>query len=142
MTLSLFVISLFGAICWGIAPVFGKLGLANINPLDGLAARTIVTLAFLLCWLIVSNGFPRLLAVPSRDWFYLSLEAFLATLAGDLAYYAALKWGGAGVSAVVLSASPVFTVWLSKLILHESFTLLQLLGIVMVAVGVLLVATM
>ena len=141
MTLSLFAITLFGAICWGLAPIFGKIGLGNISPLDGLAARTIVTLAFLLFWLVVSNGFPRILAVPSRDWFYLSLEAFLATLAGDLAYFAALKWGGAGVSAVVLSASPVFTVWLSNLILHESFTLLQLFGVIMVAVGVLLVAS-
>ncbi|NMB11191.1 MAG: EamA family transporter [Firmicutes bacterium] len=141
MTLGLFAVSLFGAVCWGLAPIFGKLGLNTINPLDGLAARTIITLAFLLLWLVVSNGFPRILAVSSRDWFYLSLEAFLATLAGDLAYYAALKWGGAGVSAVVLSASPVFTVWLSTVIFQESFTILQLIGVVMVAIGVLLVAS-
>jgi len=141
MTLGLLVVTFFGAVCWGLAPIFGKLGLSNINPLDGLVARTIITLAFLLVWLIVTNGFHRLLIISSGDWFYLSLEAFLATLAGDLAYYAALKWGGAGISAVILSVSPVFTLALSNLVFDESFTHPQLLGIIMVAVGVLLVAS-
>ncbi|NLK08942.1 MAG: EamA family transporter [Firmicutes bacterium] len=141
MSLMLFVISMSGALCWGLAPVFGKLGLANITPLDGLAARTVVTLSFLLVWVIASNGFTRIAAISSQDWFYLGIEAFLATLAGDLAYYAALKWGGAGVSAVVFAVSPIFTVWLSKIVFQEVFTWVQLCGVAMVAVGVFLVFT-
>ena len=141
MTVALFAVSLGGAICWGLAPIFGKLGLNNVNPLDGLAARTLVTLSFLLVWLVLSNGFLRILAIPSKDWFFLGMEAFLATLAGDLASYAALKWGGAGVSAVVFAVSPVFTIWLSNLVFQEAFSKLQLCGGAMVAIGVLLVFT-
>lgn len=141
MTIALFAVSLGGALCWGLAPIFGKLGLNNISPLDGLAARTIITLTFLLIWVIASNGFLRIATIPSKDWFYLGAEAFLATLAGDLAYYAALKWGGAGVSAVVFAVSPIFTIWLSNLVFQESFSKLQLCGVAMVTIGVLLVFT-
>lgn len=38
-----FILAILGAICWGIAPMFGKVGLKGIHPLDGLAARTVVT---------------------------------------------------------------------------------------------------
>ena len=139
MTISLFLISLSGALCWGVAPIFGKLGLANIHPLDGLAARTVVTLTFLAMWIVLSKGFMRIIAIPPQEWLYLGIEAFLATLAGDLAYYAALKWGEAGVSAVVFAVSPVFTIWLSNIVFKEAFSVIQMWGVGMVAIGVLLV---
>ncbi|NLJ85621.1 MAG: EamA family transporter [Firmicutes bacterium] len=141
MSISLILISLSGAVCWGLAPIFGKLGLSSVEPMDGLAARTMITLAFLLSWLVLTNGFARVWAIPSKDWLNLGMEAFFATLAGDLAYYAALKWGGAGVSAVVFAVSPVITIGLSNLVFQEAFTLLQIVGVIMVGFGILLVVT-
>ncbi len=141
MSISLILISLSGAVCWGLAPIFGKLGLSSVEPMDGLAARTMITLAFLLSWLVLTNGFTRVWAIPSKDWLNLGMEAFFATLAGDLAYYAALKWGGAGVSAVVFAVSPVITIGLSNLVFQEAFTLLQIVGVIMVGFGILLVVT-
>lgn len=35
-------LGLAGAFCWGLAPIFGKLGLRDVHPMDGLAARTTV----------------------------------------------------------------------------------------------------
>lgn len=133
-------LGLAGAFCWGLAPIFGKLGLRDVHPMDGLAARTTVTLAFLLMWVLTTRGLDRIASISSMDWFYLSLEAFLATLAGDLAYYAALKQGGAGTSAVILSVSPVITVWLGSMFLQEGLSTRQLVGVALVALGVLFVA--
>ncbi|MBX6376940.1 MAG: EamA family transporter [Clostridia bacterium] len=138
MSIKVFLVALFGALCWGLAPVFGKLGLRDVHPVDGLAARTVVTLAFVSGWLVASGRLHHLCALSCRDWFFLGLEAFLATLAGDLAYYVALKMGGAGYTAVVLAASPVVTLWFSYLMLHEDFSPLQVFGAAMVVFGVLL----
>lgn len=135
------LVGLLGAICWGVAPIFGKLGLRHIHPMDGLVARTGVTLGFLLLWVIGTGGMSRLKGIDSSDWFYLGVEAFLATLAGDLAYYAALKWGSAGHAAVILSVSPVVTAWAANLFLGESMSPTQFLGIALVTLGVFLVAS-
>lgn len=134
------VLGLVGAICWGIAPVFGKLGLENIHPMDGLAARTAVTLAFILIWVFATGAFDRLRDISGVSWFHLGIEAFLATLAGDLAYYAALKWGSVGVAAVTLSAAPVVTISVARVMLGEAMSFVQIAGIVLVTVGILLVA--
>mgnify|MGYP000557265498 CR=1 FL=1 len=134
------LLGLLGALCWGIAPIFGKMGLQNIHPVDGLSARTAVTLAFLLIWVVGTGGYSRIIRMTGTEWFLIGMEAFLATLAGDLAYYAALKWGSAAVTCVALSAAPVVTVYVSSALLHETFSKTQLLGVAMVAVGILLVA--
>lgn len=134
------LLGLLGALCWGIAPVFGKLGLRDIHPVDGLVARTIVTMTFILAWMVGAGRTARLAEIAPIDWLYLGLEAFLATLAGDLFYYLALKWGTAGGAAVALSVSPVFTVWVSSLFLHEPYTWTQMIGALLVALGILLVA--
>lgn len=133
------LVALFGAACWGIAPIFGKLGLRDVHPMDGLAARTAVTLSVLLVWVLTTGALRRLKTIGPEGWFHLGIEAFLATLAGDLAYYAALKWGNAGHAAVILSVSPVITAWAAHLFLGESFTHVQIVGIVLVAAGVVLV---
>lgn len=133
------VVALIGAACWGIAPVFGKLGLRNVHPMDGLTARTVITLSVLVVWVVSTGALKRLKTIGPDGWFHLGMEAFLATLAGDLAYYAALKWGKAGHAAVILSVSPVITAWAAHAFLREPFTTLQIVGIALVAVGVILV---
>lgn len=132
-------LALLGALCWGIAPVFGKLGLEKLNPVDGLAARTLVTLLFVAVWLAGSGRISRIISISGTEWAYLGAEAFFAALAGDLAYYAALKWGTAGVTAVALSLSPLITLWLSSVLLKESFTLIQVAGSLLVMIGMALV---
>lgn len=134
------VVGLIGAICWGIAPVFGKLGLENVHPMDGLAARTAITLAFILIWLFATGGMMRLREISGVSWFHLGIEAFLATLAGDLAYYAALKWGSVGMAAVTLSAAPIITISFARIMLGEAMSFVQVAGVVLVTVGIVLVA--
>lgn len=108
--------------------------------MDGLVARTSVTIGFLLVWVVSTGGLRRLKGINSTEWFYLGAEAFLATLAGDLAYYAALKWGKVSHAAVILSISPVITAWAAGIWLRERLSLIQMLGIALVAIGIVLVS--
>ncbi len=134
-----FVLSLIGATCWGIAPVFGKIGLKGVQPLDGLAARTIVTVILVGTWIFLSGGLTRISAIPGRNWAYLSVEAFLATFAGDIAYYAAIKGGDIGLVGLVLAAAPVITLGIGNAFLREPLSLEKILGAVLICGGVILI---
>lgn len=134
-----FFLALFAAVSWGIAPLFGKVGLRGINPISGLAARTIVTVFFVWGWFIASGNLKNISAIPAKGWICLAVEAFLATFAGDLAYYAAIKYGSIGQTALVLAASPLITLWIGYSFLGEDITAVKLLGALLIVLGVCLV---
>ncbi|MGE5583228.1 MAG: EamA family transporter [Bacillota bacterium] len=134
-----FLIALFGAICWGIAPLFGKVGLRGVNPLDGLVARTAITVLFVGGWAIASGSFGRLNIIPTKRWYYLGAEAFLATFAGDLAYYASIKRGDIGQTALILASSPLITMWVGWYFLGEPLSLPKMFGAALIITGVVLV---
>ena len=137
--MNVFVIALFGALCWGIAPIFGKVGLRGINPMDGLAARTMITVMFIAGWILISGGFNRIALIPARCWHFLAVEAFLATFAGDMAYYAAIKKGDIGQTAIILATSPIITLWTGWFFLGEIVSPLQLAGAGLIIIGLILI---
>lgn len=134
-----FISAIFAAICWGIAPAFGKVGLRGIYPIDGLAARTVLTVIFVGMLFIFNGGLYRVNSIPTVNWIYLSIEAFFATFAGDLAYYAALKWGSIGKTALVLAASPFITIVIGRLFFGETVTPIQGIGAALIVIGLILI---
>lgn len=134
-----FFLALFAAICWGIAPLFGKIGLRGVLPMNGLAARTLITVCFVWGWFLASGNIKSLTNISLRSWLFLAIEAFFATFIGDLAYYAAIKYGNIGYTALLLAASPVATLWIGYTFLNEQFTPAKLLGAIFIIAGVILV---
>lgn len=135
-----FFLALFGAICWGIAPLFGKLGLRDLTPMDGLFARTLITITLVASSFWGSGGnVKNILSISFKSWVFLFLEAFFATFIGDLAYYAALKYGEIGKTALILSAAPLVTVWFGWYFLSEGMSLVKIIGAVLIVVGVVLI---
>ncbi|NLG79693.1 MAG: EamA family transporter [Firmicutes bacterium] len=134
------LVALFGALCWGIAPIFGKMGLARVDPIAGICLRTLIASGIVAGWLLVSGGLRAMETVSSRAWLFIALEAVLATLVGDLAYYAALKWGGAAQVTLVMSTAPLFTLLIAVVYLQESATWAQVIGAVLIVCGLFLVS--
>lgn len=134
-----FFLALFAAICWGIAPFFGKIGLRGIPPMDGLAARTLITVCFVWGWFLASGNVKSLSEISLYGWLCLALEAFFATFIGDLAYYAAIKYGKIGQTALLLAASPIVTLWIGYTFLNEQISMVKLLGALFIISGVILV---
>lgn len=134
-----FLLALYAALCWGIAPVFGKLGLRGVNPGEALAARTLVTVCFVWGWVLASGNGSAVFSIPPKRWLFLGIEAFLATFAGDLAYYAALKFGDIGQAGLVLAISPLFTLWVGRWLLQEQITPYKLIGAILIIGGIALV---
>lgn len=134
-----FLLALYGAVCWGLAPLFGKAGMRGVNPTEALAARTLLTVCFVWGWLFARGQVGQIMAIPPRRWLFLGIEAFLATFAGDLAYYAAIKFGDIGQAALVLAAAPLVTIWMGKWFLGEQLTTFKLVGAILIIGGIIFV---
>jgi transporter family protein len=126
--------------CWGLAPLFGKLGLVQINSITALSIRTIFAASMIISWnLVFGNGLGRYLAVPPKNLIFIVLEALLATLIGDLAYFMALKQGNINQVTLIMSSAPLITIISSYLFLGEHTNLPQLAGALLIVAGLALV---
>jgi len=132
-------LALFGMICWGIAPVFAKVALKNIDPVAGLVLRTIFAASVVSGWVIVSGSFSKVSSIPASAWWLIGVEALLATLVGDLAYYAALKKGDVSLVTIIMSSSPLITILCAMLFLGEQITITRLFGAALVIIGIILI---
>jgi bacterial/archaeal transporter family protein len=134
-----FLLALFGMVCWGIAPIFAKIALRNIDPLSGLVLRTIFAASVVSGWVVLSGSFAKVTSIPSSSWWLIAIEALLATLIGDLAYYAAIKKGDVSLVTIIMSSSPLITILCAVLFLGEQMTLLRLVGASLVILGIILI---
>ena len=134
-----FLLALSGMVCWGIAPIFAKIALKNIDPLSGLVLRTIFAASVVSGWVIVSGSFSKVTSIPSGSWWLIAVEALLATLVGDLAYYAAIKKGDVSLVTIIMSSSPLITILGAVLFLGEQITLLRMVGASFVILGIILI---
>lgn len=129
-----------GMLCWGLAPLFGKLGLNNVDPVTALSLRTLLAATLVMGWLIGSRGFHHFTQVPLLFWVFIGIEAILATLLGDLAYFAALKKGNINDVTLILSCSPLVTMLSSYLFLGEMVSNYQLIGAAFICVGLVFIS--
>ena len=131
--------AIIGMICWGISPLFAKSGLKGIDPIVGLSIRSFFTAAAIMLWMFLSGGITELRGIPGKTLLLLVAEAILATIIGDLAYFAALKFGSPSVVMIIMACSPVVTILCSVFFMHEHLTYKTLLGAGLTIIGLILV---
>lgn len=136
--LMVFLLAIIGMTCWGIAPVFVKIGLKNINPVLGLSIRTMVTAVFITGWMIIDGSISNLKNISSITVFLLAIEAVLATLIGDLSYFAAVKRGSVTLVTIIMSSSPLVTMICAVLFLGEQITINRVVGAGLIIIGIAL----
>lgn len=79
--------------------------------------------------------------VPKEDWTGVAVSGLTGVALYNVVQNQGLKYAGAIDSAILASLAPVFMVLLARLILKETITRRQLLGIVLAFTGSVLVAT-
>lgn len=134
-----FWLAIFGMICWGIAPIFAKVGLTNVNPLAGLALRTMIAAGLVTSWVGFTGTFAQLKSVSLNSWVLIGIEAVLATLIGDLAYYAAIKKGEVSMVTVIMASSPLVTMLCATIFLGEHITAWRAIGASLIIIGIILI---
>lgn len=132
-------IALFGMLCWGVAPIFLKLGLNNVNPLYALVLRTMIAAGLVSGWMLISGSYNQVKTIPFSACILLTCEAILATLIGDLAYYAAIKKGDISVVTVIMASSPLVTMLGATIFLGEHITAIKVIGASLIILGIILI---
>lgn len=138
-----FLYAFFGMLCWGLAPLFGKLGLFRMDPVTALSFRTLIAATLVMGWLVgfwKYSHINQIFTVPPLFWAFIAIEAVLATLVGDLAYFAALKWGNINYVTLIMSCSPLVTMFFSYFFLNEPVTSAQLIGAFFIITGLVFIS--
>ncbi len=123
---------------WGIAPIFGKLGLSNANPLAALTIRSLTISAILLAIAAGTGQWKILLQVPWREASFLALEGICAALLGQLAYYHALKFGDVSQVTPIVAAFPLVAIMTAIIVLGEQITGAKILAAGLISAGIVL----
>jgi bacterial/archaeal transporter family protein len=133
------MLAVAGMICWGIAPIFAKIGLKNVNPLAALTLRTIFAASLVLSWVLIDGTVTQVRHIPRSSWLLIGIEAILATLVGDLAYFAAIKKGDVSLVTIIMSSSPLVTILCAVIFLGEQITLFRVIGAGFILCGIVLI---
>jgi drug/metabolite transporter (DMT)-like permease len=126
----------FAVIVWGASFIATKLALRDLSPV------TVVWLRFLIGVVILGIAaiMRHQLSLPKKqEWFYLAILGFLGITFHQWLQSTGLLTVQASTTAWVVATSPVFIAILSWLFLHEKLNWVQVSGIILAAVGVLIV---
>lgn len=134
-----FVFALIAALLWGIAPVFGKIGLVKTDPLTALTIRTSGVAAALLLINIFGGKVAVLKATGTKTWLFLVFEGLCAALFGHYAYLFALKNGKASSVVPITATYPIITILLGAVLFREYLTLGKIAGGILIVAGVFLI---
>ncbi len=131
--------AVLSAIFAALTAIFAKIGIENVNSDFATFIRTIVILITLGAILLATRQFQPLASVPQRAWLFLILSG-LATGASWICYFRALKLGPASLVAPTDKLSVVLVAVFGVLLLGETLTGRNWLGIALIAGGAVLVA--
>ena len=133
-----YLYALLTAFLFGLAPIFGKLGLVGVNPAVALAVRSFVISGIMLGWLILNKDINPVADVGITNWVLIALEGICAALLGQLFYYYALKSGDASSVVPLIASFPLFTFIIATLFMGDKVTWIKIGGITFIVLGVIL----
>lgn len=128
----------FAVIVWGASFIATKLALRDLNPV------TVVWLRFAIGVIILGTvaGIRHQISLPEKqDWLYFILLGFLGITFHQWLQSTGLLTVQAATTAWIVATTPVYIAILSWLFLREKLGWLQISGIVLAALGVLLVVS-
>ena len=133
-----YIFALLAAFFFGLAPIFGKLGLEGVNPALAICIRSFIISGIMLVWLLVNNDISPLTDVNLSNWIFIALEGICAALLGQLLYFYALKSGDASIVVPLIATFPLVTFILATLFLGDKLSITKISGIILTILGIVL----
>jgi drug/metabolite transporter (DMT)-like permease len=133
-----FLEALFAVTVWGASFIATKVALRDVSPV------TVVWLRFAMGVIIlgVTVAARRQLQLPEWDeWLYFALLGFLGITFHQWLQSTALTTSRASTTAWIVATTPVYMALLGWLVLKEKLAWLQIAGILLAALGVILVVS-
>lgn len=128
----------FAVIVWGASFIATKLALRDLSPV------TVVWLRFAIGVIIlgIATRLRHQFSLPKKqEWLYFGLLGFLGITFHQWLQSTGLLTVQASTTAWIVATTPVFIAILSWLFLHEKLRWMQISGIILAALGVLLVVS-
>lgn len=134
----LFLYAFLAILCLGLAPLFGKSALYNLNPITALVVRTFIAAGLVGFWLLTTRTYIEFTELSLSSWLMIGIEAALAAVLGELAYFYALEKGDVYEITIVMSCAPLVTIILGGLFFDQPLSLKQLIGALVVTAGLII----
>ena len=134
-----FVWALLSAGFAALTAIFAKIGIQGVDSDLATLIRTVIITLILSGFVWFAGKWTNPFALSSKTWIFLSLSA-MATGASWVCYFRALQIGDASKVAPVDKLSLVLVAVFAVIFLGERPTVQEWAGILMVAVGVLVLA--
>lgn len=131
--------ALLSAAFAALTAIFAKVGVEDINSDLATFIRTVVILIVLVGILLMRGLFQPLASISGRTYLFLTLSG-MATGASWICYFRALQLGDAARVAPVDKLSVVLVAIFGVAFLGEQLALHNWLGVILIAVGVVLIA--
>ena len=132
--------ALLAAVFSALTAVFAKVGVESIDSNLATFIRTLVVIAALTGIAGATGQFANIPAISGSSWLFLTLSG-LATGASWLCYFRALKLGDASRVAPIDKLSVVFVAVFAALFLGERLSFPNWLGVGLIALGAILLAS-
>lgn len=127
------------AIFAALTAILAKVGVQDVNSNYATFIRTVVVIIFLAAILMATGEFRPLSTITSRGQLFLVLSG-LATGISWLCYFRALKLGPVSQVAPIDKLSLLLVAILGVVFLGEKLSVRNWLGVVLMAIGVILMA--
>ena len=140
MSLKDLLYPLLAALCYSTNPILVKMGLRISNePLLGASIGMVASTVVYVVYFLLTGRMRALFALPRWVGWYFALAGICSTL-GVFSFFAALQQVPAAIVAPLTSAAPLITLTLSHFLLKEMerITLVDVLGTVLIVLGVIL----
>ena len=131
--------AVLSAVFAALTAIFAKIGVENVNSDLATFVRTIVVVVVLGLIVLATRQFQNPAEISGRTYLFLVLSG-LGTGASWLCYFRALKLGNASQVAPIDKLSVVLVAVFGVLFLGEKLSMVNWLGVLLVAGGAILVA--
>jgi bacterial/archaeal transporter family protein len=131
--------AVLSALFAALTAIFAKIGVENVNSDLATLIRTLVVICVLALIVSVTGQFQDPYKISGRTYLFLLLSG-LGTGASWLCYFRALKLGNAAQVAPIDKLSVVIVAILGVVLLGEKLSMVNWLGVLLVAGGAILVA--
>ncbi|MDD2913027.1 MAG: EamA family transporter [Candidatus Pacebacteria bacterium] len=128
--------ALLAAVFAALVAIFGKIGIAGIDPTLATTVRAIIMATFLAIVTLLSGKWQTVSTISGKLLFFIALSGIAGALSW-LFYFVALKYGPASGVAALDRLSVVFVVVFAALFLAEALTLKVAIGAILITIGAL-----
>lgn len=131
--------ALVTAVCWTFTSTAFELAGRRVGSLSVNFIRLIIAFFLLGLFTTFSRGMFLPLDASSKMWFWLIISGLVGFVIGDMFLFQAFVEVGARISMLVMASVPPITALLGFLILGETITVLNLVGMIITILGIALV---